>query len=290
MYELLRCVVRLFILILTGLISACAGPQKSSPINKLEPTQQAPKDVKLFCSPEWFRYVESQVISSDHLGHGPDLASEEWQSVVEFKLGLQANSNVPLKNTPQWCQFIQQQLDAQRIPPTFSCQAKSLNIIEKEICQDQGLSNLDLKMNAVFEEVLDSVALDESRVLKAEQRGWIKGRDDCWKSQNRQRCITQVYQYRIAELQARYQLIDPLGPIFYVCDGRPLDEIVVTFFSTVPPSILAERAGHVSFMLLQETASGSKYQGRNETFWEHQGQARVTWGVDATEMNCEEMH
>ena len=282
--------MRLFILILTILISACSSQQKSSSINKPEPVKPAPQEAGPFCSAEWFRYVESQVISSDSMGHGPDIASKEWQSVIEFKLDLQAHSNLPPKNTPQWCRFIQNQLDAQRNPPTFSCQDKSLNTIEKEICQNQALSDLDIKLKTVFDEVLDKVVVDERRILKAEQRGWIKGRDDCWKSENSQHCITQAYQYRIAELQAGFQLIDALGPTFYVCDGRPLDEIIVNFFATEPPSIVAERAGQVSFMMLQKTASGSKYQGRNETFWEHQGQAKVIWGLDTPEMNCEKMH
>jgi membrane-bound inhibitor of C-type lysozyme len=39
-------------------------------------------------------------------------------------------------------------------------------------------------------------------------------------------------------------------------------------------------------MYRQPTASGSKYQGRNETFWEHHGEATVTWGFEAPGMVC----
>ena len=28
-------------------------------------------------------------------------------------------------------------------------------------------------------------------------------------------------------------------------------------------------------------------QGRNETLWEHQGEAAITWGYDTPEMHCE---
>jgi hypothetical protein len=35
-----------------------------------------------------------------------------------------------------------------------------------------------------------------------------------------------------------------------------------------------------------EAASGSRYQGRNETFWEHHGEATVTWGLEASSMVC----
>jgi len=37
-------------------------------------------------------------------------------------------------------------------------------------------------------------------VLKAEQRGWIKGRNACWKSDNKRGRIEKEYGLRIAEL------------------------------------------------------------------------------------------
>jgi len=30
----------------------------------------------------------------------------------------------------------------------------------------------------------------------------------------------------------------------------------------------------------------SAYEGRNEMFWEHQGEARIVWGYQAPEMTC----
>lgn len=39
-------------------------------------------------------------------------------------------------------------------------------------------------------------------------------------------------------------------------------------------------------MYQQLSASGSKYQGRNEILWEHQGEALVTWGYGAAEIRC----
>ncbi|MEX1352047.1 MAG: MliC family protein [Desulfobacterales bacterium] len=31
---------------------------------------------------------------------------------------------------------------------------------------------------------------------------------------------------------------------------------------------------------------GTKYQGRNETFWEHQGEASITWGYGTPQKRC----
>jgi uncharacterized protein len=123
-------------------------------------------------------------------------------------------------------------------------------------------------------------------VLKAEQRGWIKGRNDCWKSDDKRLCIEQSYKLRIAELQARYRLVQPSNPVSYVCDGQPAKQVIATFFQTEPPTAIAEFGDQTSLMYQQPAASGVKYQGRNETLWEHQGEARITWGYGSPEMHC----
>ena len=40
------------------------------------------------------------------MGHGPDIGSEEWKSVIEFKLGIRGNPDVPDRNSSQWCDYI----------------------------------------------------------------------------------------------------------------------------------------------------------------------------------------
>lgn len=62
--------------------------------------------------------------------------------------------------------------------------------------------------------------------------------------------------------------------------------ILIVGFATDPPTLIAERGDQTSPMCAQPAASGAKYQGRNESFWEHQGEARVTWGYGAPEMRC----
>jgi len=41
-------------------------------------------------------------------------------------------------------------------------------------------------------------------ILKAEPRGWNKGRNACWKSDNKRGRIEKEYGLRIAELQANW--------------------------------------------------------------------------------------
>jgi uncharacterized protein len=170
--------------------------------------------------------------------------------------------------------------------PSFDCNQVEQGSIEELICKDEVLSELDRRMAAVYAEAAKKAINEHPPSLKAEQRGWIKGRNDCWKSEDKRQCIDQSYRYRIAELQARYRLVPSNGPFWYSCNGDPRNEVVVTFFKTDPPTLEAERGDQVSLMYLVRSGSGSKYQGRNESFWEHQGEATIVWGYGSPEMRC----
>lgn len=170
--------------------------------------------------------------------------------------------------------------------PSFPCGKASSGSIEALICSDAALSALDRRLADVFAAAAKKAANERPPVLRAEQRGWVKGRDECWKSADLRACVEESYLRRIAELQARYRLVAAIGPVTFACDGDRRNEIVVTFFRTDPPTLIAECGDGVSLMYQVRSASGTKYQGRNESFWEHQGVARVAWGYGAPEMRC----
>lgn len=170
--------------------------------------------------------------------------------------------------------------------PSFDCGAVTEGSIEALVCGDAQLSALDRQLAGVFAAASGAAAAQQPPVLKAEQRGWIKGRDDCWKAADSSACVTDSYQRRIAELQAQYRLVDHNGPVSYGCDGNRANEVVVTWFETEPPTLIAERGDQASLMYLERGASGARYAGRNESFWEHQGEATVQWGFGAPQMRC----
>jgi hypothetical protein len=60
------------------------------------------------CSQEWYQFVEQNLISGDGQGHGPDLGSDEWKGVVEFKLGIRDQADLPRRDSDDWCQLIDQ--------------------------------------------------------------------------------------------------------------------------------------------------------------------------------------
>jgi uncharacterized protein len=174
---------------------------------------------------------------------------------------------------------------AMAVEPSFDCD-KAEESIEEMICKDEQLAQLDRKLAEVYAAAARQATNEHPPVLKVEQRGWIKGRNDCWKSDDPRACTATEYRHRIAELQARYRLVPEKGPFYFGCGGNPGNEVVVTFFETDPPTLIAERGDQVSLMYSQPAASGTRYQGRNETFWEHQGEATIVWGYDTPEMHC----
>jgi len=170
--------------------------------------------------------------------------------------------------------------------PSYDCGRVEPGSIEAMICDNAELSALDHSLAGVYAAAAEKAVNEHPPLLKAEQRGWIKGRNECWKSDDDVRCVRDSYRRRIAELQARYGLVEGRGPVFYECDGQPAKEVVATFYPTDPPTAQVEFGDSSSLMYLQPSASGASYQGRNESLWEHHGEARVVWGYEAPEMSC----
>lgn len=175
--------------------------------------------------------------------------------------------------------------------PAFEC-AKAESSAEKLICSNDELAGLDRSLAEVYGKAVDVVkgldagAEDALGTLKAYQRGWVKGRDECWKGEDELACLRATYQRRIAELTARYQLIEGQAPVFYTCNGNPADEIVATFFATEPPSARLERGDSTEIVVQGLSGSGARYEGDfGVVFWIKGDDAMVDW-PQGTEFDC----
>jgi len=62
------------------------------------------------CSEQWQQHVETQLQTGDAEGHGPDIGSLEWRSVVEFKLGIRGDPAIPSRESAEWCEFIDKKI------------------------------------------------------------------------------------------------------------------------------------------------------------------------------------
>lgn len=103
--------------------------------------------------------------------------------------------------------------------PSFDC-AKAHGTTEQLVCQDAGLAALDNELAALYPKALANLSAEQAKTEKAMQRGWIKGRNECWKESDSRQCVEESYQLRITELQIKGgQLMVP-SPVDYQCDGE----------------------------------------------------------------------
>ena len=203
-----------------------------------------------------------------------------------------------LKENPRWCKVeyqgivgwvagrylaegscTQGKVQSPEKGPSFDC-AKAGWSVEELICKDAGLAALDRQMAAVYAAAQKRVAEENYEDPAPVQRGWIKGRNDCWKADNLRACIVSSYQYRIAELLIQYgQLVVP-SPVYYSCGNTALTAVFYqqTDPQTVVLTFIPALTGVDQILAYQvPSASGAKYEGRNVSFWEHHGEATLTW-------------
>ena len=175
--------------------------------------------------------------------------------------------------------------------PSFDC-AKADAEAEVLVCADQELAALDQRLAERYDAALSAIhALDagqetEEKNLRATQRGWIKGRNDCWKADDVRACVEFSYHTREAELVGMWMLEDPIARETYTCDGNPANEVSVFFFGTEVPSIRLEYGDSIRTGWQTPAASGSKYElPYGGLLWMKRRDALFRWGEGA-EMKC----
>lgn len=90
--------------------------------------------------------------------------------------------------------------------PSFDCSKVEKQSCEAIICSSDTLINLDRELSEVYKQALAKAPKED--MLKAYQRGWIKGRNECWKVEDTNTYMTELYDQRIKELKEKYQLND----------------------------------------------------------------------------------
>ncbi len=91
---------------------------------------------------------------------------------------------------------------AHSLGPAFDC-SKASGSIADLICESAELARLDQQLNGAYADRIATATPADRRLLRAEQRGWIKGRNDCWKSFDPHQCVVDTYNDRITELSAQ---------------------------------------------------------------------------------------
>ncbi|WP_375690279.1 MliC family protein [Pseudooceanicola sp. LIPI14-2-Ac024] len=175
--------------------------------------------------------------------------------------------------------------------PSFDC-ARAESSAEKMVCEDAGLAALDQVVATRYQAALDvarglDAGADKAEAdLKAFQRGWIGGRDDCWKADDPRACIQFSYERREAELVTQFMLKEPTNVVTWTCDTNA--EITTYYYDTTLPSVRIEYGDSILTGTLSPTGSGARYDTDFGGYiWEHQGELTFrTPDPDGQEMTC----
>ena len=161
--------------------------------------------------------------------------------------------------------------------PSFDC-AKASGAAELLVCQDAGLAALDNELAALYPKAMSQLSAEQQKTEKAMQRGWIKGRNECWKESDSRQCVEESYQLRITELQIKGgQLMVP-SPVDYQCDGGI--RLSTYFYNEAkrPAAVinLSEGAQQSQVLAFEApSASGARYEGQNLTLLTKGNEARL---------------
>lgn len=160
--------------------------------------------------------------------------------------------------------------------PAFDC-SKADGEVENLICQDEELATLDKQMQQVFDKAITQLPAEDVKLQKAMQRGWIKGRNDCWKASDVRDCTEFSYKSRIVELQIISGQLEVPDSISLDCGDSSKPFTAVFYNQTDPASLVLTQGNDQVIALAEPMASGIKYMGQNVEYNEHQGEITINW-------------
>lgn len=172
--------------------------------------------------------------------------------------------------------------------PAFDC-AKAQGEVEKRICADESLAAPDRQLDEVYRAASARATGDLANRLRADQRGWVKGRNECWKSDGQptwitaswtvatvKDCVAAQYRLRTSELQSVWRLLPP-ETVSYACQGNPANEVVANFFATDPPTLRLERGDRTVTLWRVGAVAEGKYEGQNVSVQHRDRHLGVSW-------------
>ncbi|EKS27831.1 MliC family protein [Afipia felis] len=155
----------------------------------------------------------------------------------------------------------------------FDC-AKANAPIEKTICGDKTLAMLDREATRLLTLAREDAGVSQPNILK-DQDIWIKQRNECLSSTDKERCLADSYVGRISALRSDSRAARAakggmsLGPFNAACQGDNVS-LTVVFVNSSPS--FAYVAGRKDNVVLKQALSGSgaRYEAQYP-----KGQARL---------------
>ena len=155
--------------------------------------------------------------------------------------------------------------------PSFDCSQAS-GAQEQLVCGDPELAALDRQLAAAYGQA--QAKASDSALLRAAQRGWVKGRDDCWKAGDTRSCVLEAYVRGIVDLRIQHGLVQVPATVEYRCDGDTV-RVAAVFYHDPPQAMVLTVGDDQAILPIARSGSGARYAASGVEFWEHQGEASI---------------
>jgi uncharacterized protein len=156
--------------------------------------------------------------------------------------------------------------------------SKAISTTAKMVCSDKGLAALDAKMVDLYK------AAGMGPATAAQQRRDLFRADNCSSASDAHSCVETAYQRRIIALEIEQRKAGKPLSAKYNCGGGAKSFSASFYNSTEPQSVMLVNGNDHAVALIAMSGSGSRYTAPGIEYWEHQGEASVTWR--GTKMVC----
>ena len=160
--------------------------------------------------------------------------------------------------------------------PPFDC-AQASGEVETLICADENLQALDRDLARTWARANESWPAEVAREQRSVQRGWIKGRNDCWKADDTRDCVEFAYKSRLVELSISAGLVKAPGYHSLSCDDDA-GPFTASFYNDLEPrAVVLTRGNDQVTALSAPTGSGTRYTAPGVEFRSKGDEAMVDW-------------
>jgi uncharacterized protein len=167
--------------------------------------------------------------------------------------------------------------------PSYDCKRAS-NTVERIVCKDEALSALDRTLADAYANASKKLPPAGASEQRTVQRRWIRQRNHCAKQKDTRACVETAYRTRTIELRILSGELTGPAAISYKCEGHESLPVFASFYQTDPPAAVVTIGNDQFTAFSASTGSGAKYVADGVEFWEHHGDALITW--KGKDMKC----
>lgn len=164
------------------------------------------------------------------------------------------------------------------VGPAFNCD-KAEGEVELLICSDDDLAVLDLRLAKTYSQASQNIPIEERDNFRALQRGWIKGRNDCWKAEDVRACVDFSYRSKIVELQIAGGLLEAPRYRSLQCgeDTAASPFTVSIYRNSDPESAVLTRGNDQVIAIAPQGSTAGRYVAPNVALTLADRRALVEW-------------